>query len=48
MLVRVEPVTGLEGEVDAADEADLAVDDHELLVVAMHRPLARVERDLHT
>ena len=31
------------GEVDPADERDLVVDDHELLVMAVHRALARVE-----
>ena len=48
MLVRVEPVAVVRGQVDAADEGELAVDDHELLVMAVERPLARVERDLHT
>jgi hypothetical protein len=31
------------GEVDAADEGHLVVDDHELLVVAVHRALLRVQ-----
>ena len=30
-------------EVDAADEGELVVDDHELLVVAVHHPRARVQ-----
>src|SRR5579863_3018193 len=47
MVIGVEPVATEIGEVDAADERDLAVDDHELLVVAVHRPLVRVERTLH-
>jgi hypothetical protein len=36
-----------EVEVDAADEGDLAVGDDELLAVAVERPLAGVERNLH-
>ena len=47
MLGRVEPVAGHRGEVDAADEGGLAVDDHELLVMAVHGPLTRVERDMN-
>ena len=39
----VEAVARQRREVDPADERDLAVDDHELLVVAVHRPLARVQ-----
>ena len=42
MVARVEPVAGVVGHVDAADERDLAVDDHGLLVVAVERVLARV------
>ena len=46
-LVRVRigvvAVAGERGEVDAADERDLVVDDHELLVVALHHPAVRVE-----
>ena len=45
VVARVEPVAAERGQVDPADERDLAVDDHELLVVAVHRPLAGVERD---
>ena len=41
MLVRVEPVARLRGEVDAADERDAVVDHDRLLVVAVHRPLLR-------
>ena len=44
MIARVEAVAAERGQVDAADERDLAVDDHELLVVAVHRALVRVER----
>ena len=44
---RVEPVPGHRGQVDPADEGDLAVDDHELLVMTVQRPLARVERDVN-
>ena len=40
----VEAVAREAGEVDAADECDLVVDDHELLVMAVQRPLVRVER----
>jgi hypothetical protein len=43
----VEPVAGEVGQVDATDERHLVVHDHELLVVAVHRPLVRVERALH-
>ncbi len=42
----VEAVAGLVRQVDAADEGDRVVDDDRLLVVAVHRPLARVERAL--
>ena len=47
MVAGVEAIAAERGEVDAADERDLAVDDHQLLVVAMHRPLVRVERASH-
>ena len=40
----VEPVAGEVGEIDAAHEGQLVVDDHELLVVAMQRPFMRIER----
>jgi hypothetical protein len=43
VLARVEPVTGLRREVDAPDERNAVVDHDRLLVVAMHRPLLRVE-----
>ena len=36
-------VAGQRGQVDAADERDLVVDDHELLVVAVHHAAVRVE-----
>jgi hypothetical protein len=41
----VEPVSAIGREVYPADERDRAVDDHELLVVAVKRTLAGVERD---
>ena len=43
MLGRVEAVAGLGGEIDAADERDPVVDHDRLLVMAVHRPLLRVE-----
>ena len=46
MVVPVETVARLGGEVDPADERDAVVDDDRLLVVAVHRPLLRVERAL--
>ena len=46
VVVPVEAVARLGGEVDPADERDAVVDDDRLLVVAMHRPLLRVERAL--
>ena len=46
VVVPVETVARLGGEVDPADERDAVVDDDRLLVVAMHRPLLRVERAL--
>src|SRR5581483_12455674 len=45
MLARVVAVAAERGEVDPADEGRCAVDDHELLVVAVHRPLEPVETD---
>ena len=47
MVVRVEPVARLRGEVDPADERDAVVDDDRLLVMAVHRPLLRVESALN-
>src|SRR5205085_12160362 len=44
VVARVEAVAVVGGEVDAADEGDAVVDDDELLVVAVERPLAVVER----
>ena len=38
VLVGVVAVAGERGQVDPADERDLVVDDHELLVVAVHHP----------
>ena len=43
VLVGVVAVAGQRREVDAADERQLVVDDHELLVVAVHHPRAAVE-----
>ena len=45
MARRVQAIAREVGEVDAADEGALVVDDHELLVVAVHRPLAAVRSD---
>ena len=42
----VEAVACERGEIDPADERDAVVDDHELLVVAVHRPLLGVELHL--
>ena len=44
MLARVETVPGQPCEVYAADKRHAIVDQDELLVVAVQRPLARVER----
>jgi hypothetical protein len=44
VLARIEPVARQVGQVDPADERDLVVDDDELLVMAVERPLLRVER----
>ena len=46
MVIRVEPVAGLGGQVDPADERDAVVDHDRLLVVAMERPLFRIELEL--
>ncbi len=40
---RIEPVAGERRQVDAADVGDAAVDHRELFVMAVHRPLFRVE-----
>jgi hypothetical protein len=37
-------IAGFRGQVDSADEGDAVVDDDRLLVVAVHRPLLRIER----
>ena len=42
VVAGVEPVAAVVGDVDAADECDLAVHHHRLLVVAVERMLARV------
>ena len=44
VIVRVEPVSRQRSQVDPADERGLVVDDDQLLVVAVERPLPRVER----
>ncbi len=44
MTIPVAAVAAEQAQVDAADEGDAVVDDHELLVVAVERPLPRVER----
>ena len=46
MLGRVVAITAEVRQVDAADEGDLVVDHDELLVVAVHRALVRVQRGL--
>ncbi len=43
----VVPVAAQRRQVDAADERDLAVDDDQLLVMAVHWALAGIERDPH-
>ncbi len=42
VVAGVEPITPIVGHVDPADERDLAVDDHGLLVVAVEGVLARI------
>ena len=44
VLAHVEAVAGEGGQVDAAHEGHAVVDHDQLLVVAVHRPLPRVER----
>ena len=44
MGARVEAVPRLRGQVDAADEGDAVIDDDRLLVVAVQRALARIQR----
>src|SRR5205823_1718567 len=46
VIARVETVAAEGREVEAADVRDTVVDEDKLLVVAMHRPLARVELHL--
>jgi hypothetical protein len=48
MLGRVIPITAEVGQIDPADKSDLVVDNDELLVVAVHRALLRVQRGLDT
>ena len=43
VVAPVEAVALQRRQVDPTDERQLAVDDHELLVMTVHRPLARVE-----
>jgi hypothetical protein len=40
---RVEAIAAQVGEIDAADEGECAVDDHQLFMVAVHGPVALVE-----
>ena len=47
VLAGVVAIAAERGDVDTADERDLAVDDHELLVMAVHRTLMRVELAAH-
>ena len=42
VLLGVEPIAGVVGQIDAADERELAVDHDRLLVVTVERMLARV------
>src|SRR5512132_2347876 len=44
MATAVEAIAGFRGKVDSADEGDAVVDHDRLLVVAVHRPLLRIER----
>ena len=46
VIARVVAVAGLRGEIDATDERHPVVDHDRLLVVAVHRPLMRVEATL--
>jgi len=43
VVLRVAAIAGEGGPVDPADERDSVVDDNRLLVVAVERPLTRVE-----
>ena len=47
VIARVVAVAGLGGEIDAADERHPVVDHDRLLVMAVHRPLVRVEAALN-
>ena len=44
MAAAVEAIAGFRGQVDSAHESDPVVDHDRLLVVAVHRPLLRIER----
>src|SRR5581483_6790393 len=46
VCARVDAIAAEPSQVDPADVGDASVDDHELLVVTVHRPLARVECQL--
>jgi len=47
MIAVVEAIASQRCQIDASHERDLTVDYHELLVVAVHRALANVERALN-
>jgi hypothetical protein len=47
MIIAVKAIAAERGQVDTANERDLAVHDHELLMVTMHRPLVKIKRALH-
>ena len=48
MITGVETVAAERRQIDAPDERDLAIHDHQLLVMTMHRPLMRIKRALHS
>ena len=43
MLIGVEAITRLRGEIDAADERHAVIDDNRLFVMAVHRPFVRIK-----
>src|SRR6476659_5663232 len=43
----VPSIPGQRGEVNAADEGDHVIDDHQLLVMAVHAPLAGIQDTLN-
>ena len=47
VLSTVPSISRQRGEVDAADEGDRVIDDHELLVMAVHGPLAGIQDTLN-